>query len=196
VDTWLVLLRGINVGGKRVIPMSDLRDLFADMGFANPVTYIQSGNVVVGSSTTRTAQAASAIERRLTAAFGYDARVVIRDAAQMSRTVRGIPRDWDASDAAMRHNVIFLTEGVRAKGLIDPRSLRPEYESLSTGDGVLYWAAPFSTVNRTAMMRLSSHPSYAEMTVRNLRTTLRLHEIMQEHAGARPRSSVRGASID
>jgi uncharacterized protein (DUF1697 family) len=168
------------VGGKRVIPMSDLRGVFADMGFDDPVTYIQSGNVIVGSRRARTARTAATIERHLEEAFGYDARVVIRDASQMARIVRAIPTDWDPADAAVRHNVVFLTDGVPAKDLIDPRTLRPECESLSAGHGVLYWSAPARTVTRTAMGRLSSHPSYPEMTVRNLRTTLRLNEIMRE----------------
>jgi len=180
VETWLVLLRGINVGGNRIIPMNDLRDAFADMGYHDPVTYIQSGNVVVGSRHRRTARTASAIERSLEDAFGYDARVVVRDTPQMARVVRDIPRNWDQADGSTRHNVIFLTDAVTAKGLIDPGTLRPEFESLSVGDGVLYWSAPLGTLTRTSMVKLSAHPSYPEMTIRNLRTTLRLYEIMKE----------------
>ena len=178
--TWLILLRGINVGGQRVIPMSDLREVFTEMGFDDPVTYIQSGNVVVGSRRRRTARTAPAIERRLEEAFGYDSRIVIRDADEMARLVRGIPRGWDAADGSMRHNVIFLTDGVEAKGLVDPGTVKPELESLLVGDGVLYWSAPIRTISRTAMVRLSSHPSYREMNVRNLRTTLRLNDMMRE----------------
>jgi len=181
VETWLILLRGINVGGNRIIPMSDLRDVFADMGYHDPVTYIQSGNVVVGSRRRRTTRTAPAIERTLEDAFGYDARVVIRDTPQMAKTVRGIPKDWDLDDGSTRHDVIFLTDAVVAKGLIDPTTLKPEVESLSVGDGVLYWSAPIRTLTRTSMMRkLSTHPSYPQMTIRNLRTTLRLYEIMRE----------------
>ena len=180
MDTWLILLRGINVGGNRIIPMSDLRDVFSDMGFHDPVTYIQSGNVVVGSRRRRTTRTTSAIERRLEDAFGHDARVVIRDADEMASVVRGIPRDWDAADTGVRHNVIFLTDAVGAKGLIDPGTLKPGFESLRVGDGVLYWSAPIRTLTRTSMMKLSAHPSYPEMAIRNLRTTLRLFEIMRE----------------
>jgi uncharacterized protein (DUF1697 family) len=181
-DAWLILLRGINVGGRRVIAMGDLRTAFADMGFDDPVTYIQSGNIVVGSRRPRTARSAATIERRLEEQFGYDARVVIRDASEMARIVRGIPEDWDVGDAGTRHNVIFLTDGVRAKGLIDPATLRAEFEALVVGDGVLYWSAPAPTITRTAMVKLSAHPSYAQMTVRNLRTTLRLGEMMRDRA--------------
>jgi len=180
MDTWLVLLRGINVGGNNVIPMSELRDVFADMGFDDPVTYIQSGNVVVGSRRRRNAETTSGIEARLAEAFGYDARVVVRDTAEMSRIVRGIPKGWDPADGAMRHNVIFLTDHVAASALIDPETVKPEFESLKVGDGVLYWSAPMRTLTRTGMVKLSAHPAYREMTVRNLRTTVRLFDIMRE----------------
>ena len=182
MDTWVVLLRGINVGGRRIIPMSDLRDAFADMGFVDPVTYIQSGNVVMGSRRTRSPRATAAIERGLVDAFGYDARVVVRDTAEMAKIVRGIPKNWDPADGAMRYNVIFLADGVRAKGLIDPAKIKPDVESLAVGTGVLYWSAPMRTLTRTTMVKLSAHAAYGEMTVRNLRTTLRLYEMMRERA--------------
>ena len=93
VDTWLVLLRGINVGGNRVSRCADLRDAFAAMGFVDPVTYIQSGNVLVGSRRKKTAAAVRAIERGLSSAFGYDARVIVRDRAEMDAIVPTDPED-------------------------------------------------------------------------------------------------------
>ncbi|MBE6013559.1 MAG: DUF1697 domain-containing protein, partial [Lachnospiraceae bacterium] len=41
---YAVLFRGINVGGKNIVKMNDLKQLFFDLGFKNPETYIQSGN--------------------------------------------------------------------------------------------------------------------------------------------------------
>ena len=46
MKNYIAILRGINVGGKRVIIMSDLRDLFSELGFEDAKTYIQSGNVL------------------------------------------------------------------------------------------------------------------------------------------------------
>jgi uncharacterized protein (DUF1697 family) len=184
VETLLVLLRGINVGGNRLIAMSDLRDAFTDMGYVDPVTYIQSGNVLIGSRRPKSSRTASTIERRLSEAFGYDARVVVRDAAEVARIAREIPKSWDAEDASMRYNVMFLTDRIRADRVVDPATLAPALESLKVGDHVLYWSAPFATLTRTTMVKLSSQPSYQEMTVRSLRTTLRLARMVQERASA------------
>ena len=49
MTTWIALLRGINVGGRNVLPMRDLAATLTDAGFGNVRTYIQSGNVVFAS---------------------------------------------------------------------------------------------------------------------------------------------------
>ncbi|MDP9184338.1 MAG: DUF1697 domain-containing protein [Actinomycetota bacterium] len=180
MGTLLVLLRGINVGGRNKIPMADLRDVFADMGFSEPTTYIQSGNVVMGSRRANGPRIVTAIERALSAAFGYEARVVVRDLPQMRTVVRQIPEAWDVEDASMRYNVIFTTHGLTAKQLVAQVTPKPAVEEVHAGSQALYWSAPFATLSKTAMIKLSAHPAYSELTVRNLRTTLTLLDLMRE----------------
>jgi uncharacterized protein (DUF1697 family) len=182
MGTLLVLLRAINVGGRNKIPMHDLRDAFVEMGFADPRTYIQSGNVVVGSRRANSPKTVAAIERGLSDAFGYEARVVVRDLPQMTTVVRQIPTDWDVHDAAMRYNVIFTTHGLTAKELLREVTPKPGIEAVSAGTHALYWSAPFATLSKTAMVKMSAHPAYGELTIRNLRTTLALLELMRERA--------------
>jgi uncharacterized protein (DUF1697 family) len=179
LKTWLILLRGINVGGKNPIGMRDLREVLAGMGYQDPTTHIQSGNVIVGSRRAKGDRAVSAIERKLSDVFNYQARVVVRDFAEMRRIVRAIPRDWNVADRAMRYNVIFLSDKITPEAVVASVAPKPKIESVSTGQHVVFWSAPFDTLTRTAMIKLSSHPLYSEMTARNLRTTLKLHEIME-----------------
>jgi uncharacterized protein (DUF1697 family) len=180
VGTLLVLLRGINVGGRNKIPMTDLRDAFVDMGFSEPTTYIQSGNVIIGSRRANGRKTVSAIERGLSEAFGYEARVVVRDLPQMRTVVRQIPKDWDVNDPSMRYNVLFTTHGLTAKELLAQVTPKPSFESARAGAQALYWSAPFETLTKTAMVKLSAHPAYQELTIRNLRTTLALFERMRD----------------
>src|SRR5262245_34875274 len=49
MNSYVILLRGINVGGKNKIPMTDLKCVLKEQGFTNVTTYIQSGNVVLQS---------------------------------------------------------------------------------------------------------------------------------------------------
>jgi uncharacterized protein (DUF1697 family) len=75
---YVTLLRGINVGGKNLIKMSELKACFETLGFEDVSTYIQSGNVLF--STTRSGQAklTSLVEEALSKAFNYQSRVVVR----------------------------------------------------------------------------------------------------------------------
>jgi uncharacterized protein (DUF1697 family) len=182
MQTIVVLLRGINVGGRNKIAMKDLQRTFADLGFVDPTTFIQSGNVIAGARKANGPALVRTVERGLSDAFGYHARVVVLDVAQMKTVVRQIPKDWDVDDASMRYNVIFTTAAITPKELVKRVSPKPEIETVKAGTHAVYWSAPFETLTKTSMIKLSAHPSYGEVTIRNLRTTLKLLALMQAHA--------------
>ncbi len=179
--TIVVLLRGINVGGRNKIAMRDLQQTFADLGFEEPTTFIQSGNVVAGTRKANGPALVRTIERGLSDAFGYHARVVVLDLDQMKTVVRQIPKDWDVDDASMRYNVIFTTSALTPKELAKHVTPKPDIEAVKAGTCALYWSAPFETLTKTAMIKLSGHADYGELTIRNLRTTQKLLDLMQAH---------------
>jgi uncharacterized protein (DUF1697 family) len=181
VHTIVTLLRGINVGGRNKIPMRDLKDTFAELGFVEPVTFIQSGNVVAGSRRANGPALVRAIEGGLSDAFGYKARVVVLDLPQMRTVVRQIPKDWDVEDASMRYNVVFTTAALTPKELRRRVTPKPDIEALKAGTHAMYWSAPFETLTKTAMIKVSAHADYGELTIRNLRTTMKLLELMEAH---------------
>jgi len=179
VETWAVLLRGINVGGKAVIAMADLRDLFASMGYIEPQTYIQSGNVIVGAKARPTPRALTTMEGRLSETFAYKARVVVRTLPEMRTVIRQIPDNWDATDKTTRFYVLFPTEQVRPRDLVSSLTPKPDVEALRAGTKAVYWSAPVATLTRTSMSRFTQHPMYTEVTIRNLNTTLKVLELMR-----------------
>jgi uncharacterized protein (DUF1697 family) len=179
MQTWLVLLRGINVGGNNVIPMKDLRASFVDMGFADPQTYIQSGNILIDAPSRPTPAAVAGIEGALSSSFGYAARVVVLNTSQMRRVVDDVPADWDASNKDMRYNVLFPVAGVRPRDVLASVRPKPDVETVGAGAHAVYWSAPFATLAKTAMVKLSAHPVYKQVTVRNLNTTLKLLTLME-----------------
>ena len=69
---YLTLLRGINVAGKNLVKMADLRAAFESMGFADVETYIASGNVLFGAPRQRREALASRIESDLTRSLGTE----------------------------------------------------------------------------------------------------------------------------
>ena len=104
--TYVAMLRGINVGGHAKVAMADLRAAFAEMGFDDVQSYIQSGNVVFRSTTAATSLP-SAIEHGLDAAFGHGIKVVIRTRPQLAAVVAGNPFTGGGRDLSKLH-VTFL----------------------------------------------------------------------------------------
>ena len=62
---YIALLRGINVGGHRKVPMAELRQLMSDLGFDHVKTYIQSGNIIFNADTEDTVQLAEKIQKAI-----------------------------------------------------------------------------------------------------------------------------------
>lgn len=90
MDLKIALIRGINVTGHRKLPMAELRELCSEIGLADSVTYIQSGNVLFRSSA-----AEGSIERKIASAiadrYGYTVSVLVRDPDYLHRVVAANP---------------------------------------------------------------------------------------------------------
>ena len=67
---YFAFLRGINVGGKNIIKMEDLRQIFIDCGFSRCKTYIQSGNVLFRSKNTELKKLTKKIEAKIKEVMG------------------------------------------------------------------------------------------------------------------------------
>jgi len=76
--TYIALLRGINVGGHRQIPMAALREFLTKSGFQNVETYIQSGNVVFQSSEVNALKIEATIQKAIFSHFGFEVSVLIK----------------------------------------------------------------------------------------------------------------------
>jgi uncharacterized protein (DUF1697 family) len=103
----VLMLRGINLGPSRRVPMAELRALFADAGYEDVRTYVQSGNVVVGSDAKPAVlerEAAALIAER----FGFDVPVVVRTGRELAAVVKLNPLG-DIADNPKRYQVSFLS---------------------------------------------------------------------------------------
>jgi uncharacterized protein (DUF1697 family) len=106
---YVALLRSVNVGGHGRIAMSDLRDSFAALGYADVVTYIQTGNVLFTAASKSEKAIVAAIEERLAQDFGDSPAVLVRTVPELRRIGKASPYAKAGADPA-RHHVTFLTE--------------------------------------------------------------------------------------
>lgn len=116
----VALLRGINVGGKAVLPMKALAAIFAEAGASGVLTYIQSGNVVFeAEDSTDAAATVARVTAEVARVFGYPGRIVLRSAEEWRAAFRGNPFDGPA--AAL--HVYFLADKPDAAAV---KSLDPD----------------------------------------------------------------------
>jgi uncharacterized protein (DUF1697 family) len=175
---YVALLRGINVGGSNLISMATLSSSFNRLGYAAVRTYLNSGNVLFQAEATDPGMLEVELQAALAPDFGEPIRVMVRSAGQMSETVTRMPASWrDQSDK--KCNVIFLHHSIDSPELVGILTPKSDLEELHYAPGVLFWSAKLDGLTHSAMLKLSQLPVYQDMTVRGVRTTVQIHELLQ-----------------
>ncbi|MFI8594311.1 DUF1697 domain-containing protein [Microbacterium sp. NPDC078428] len=169
---WVVLLRGVNVGGVTV-RSAELRDLLAGLGFAAARTYLASGNARVASDLDAAALR-GLLEPALSERFGYDATVLVAPLAHVDRVVREFP--FDETDGTRQPWVLFCAdEGTRDELTGAAASLDPDVDPVRAGQGVVYWHPEKGRSTDTPFAKVVARATYrARTTNRNLRTLRRI----------------------
>jgi len=171
---YVALLRGINVGGKNLIRMADLKACFQANGFDDATTYIQSGNVIFGSAESNLSELTDRIERMLAANFDYEARVVLRSRKQMRSIVERAPTGFGDDATRYRYDVLFLKAPLTARTAMRSVLTKDGVDRAHEGSGVLYFSRVTSRATQSRLSRIASMPVYQRMTIRNWNTTTKL----------------------
>ncbi len=91
MPNYAALLRGVNVGGRNLVPMADLRAAFASIGYGDARTYLQSGNVVLSAAARNEAALRRSIEHGLAEQLARPFVVLLRTHAELEAVVAGNP---------------------------------------------------------------------------------------------------------
>ena len=91
MKTYIVLLRGINVGGHKKVLMAELRELLSNSGFKNVRTYIQSGNVILESSEDSSKTIEDIIHKAINAHFGFEVPVLVSTRQELQAVFDNCP---------------------------------------------------------------------------------------------------------
>jgi uncharacterized protein (DUF1697 family) len=179
VTRYLVLLRGINVGGKNKVPMAPLRALLGELGHTDVVSYIASGNVVLTSD--RSAAAIKReIEEELPKAFRPDSELVavrVMTHAQLRAVVRDRPKGFGDHPETYHSDAVFLMDidARTAMTVFDPR---PGVDRVWPGKGVIYSERLSAQRTKSRLGKIVGTAPYKSMTIRSWATTLALLELM------------------
>lgn len=102
------LLRGVNVGGHRKLPMADLRGVVESLGYGDVATYLQSGNVVLTASHDDGARLERELEHAIAEAFSIDTRVLARTGDDLASVITSNPFPDAVEEPKLLH-VAFLS---------------------------------------------------------------------------------------
>jgi uncharacterized protein (DUF1697 family) len=180
MTTYVCLLRAVNVGGNRKLPMADLRSLLASLGLADPATYLQSGNAVFRSDQDPTGLSV-AIESAIEDTFGFASAVLLLSGAILAEVVAANPYVQGVETDISLLYATFLREiAAPAKEtalLAATRHVGLGTDEFSLGDGVVYLRLP-GGYGRTKLSNAFFERSLGvTATTRNWRTVLALAEL-------------------
>jgi uncharacterized protein (DUF1697 family) len=180
VTSYLVLLRGINVGGKNKVPMARLRTMLEELGYSDVSTYIASGNILLRSD--RSASAIKrAIEDALPRTFRLDSEliaVLVLSHAQLRAVVEHKPKGFGEQPGRFHSDAIFLI-GIDAAEAMDVFDPREGVDRVWPGDGVIYSQRLSAERTKSRLNRIMGSPAYRTMTIRSWATTTALLELME-----------------
>ena len=179
MNRYLVLLRGINVGGKNIIKMADLKASFEEMGFSNVQTYIQSGNVLIESAEKDKDPLAARIESELSRRFNFQARVVVVSQKELAAIIKAAPEGFGQDDVNFRYDVIFLKEPLTPKEAMQSVKIREGVDTAHAGKQALYFSRLISRASQSYLTKIIGLPVYQNMTIRNWNTTTKLLALME-----------------
>lgn len=176
---YIALLRGVNVGGKNKVAMSDLRACFESLGFESVTTYINSGNVVFDSPQKSTAELVELCEDAIEKQFGFHVACAVVAATELFEALQNAPKWWsDGSDA--KHNAFFVIAPKKAEEIIaEIGEAKQEYERVAAHHPIIVWSAPIKTFSRTRYSKIVGTKTYQSVTIRNASTTCKLAELCQ-----------------
>jgi uncharacterized protein (DUF1697 family) len=170
MKTYIVILRGINVSGKNILPMAALREMLSSLQFENIQTYIQSGNIVLNSELSKE-EVIGKVKRGIASKFGYDVPVLARTIDEWKNAITNNPYPTE------NHKIVsftFLNE-VPVKTTIEVNITNDDVYTVVNDMVYMYCPDGFGKTKLTN--NLFEKKLKVTATSRNFRTTMKLLEM-------------------
>jgi uncharacterized protein (DUF1697 family) len=180
---FVALLRGINVGKAKRIPMGDLRALFADLGYSDIATLLNSGNVVFQTAGGVATKHAKEIATAIAAHFEVDVPVIVKSAKELSAIVAENPIKAETSE----HSRLLVAFTQNAKGLSDLKAIEslvvpPECFKVGKSAAYLYCARGILASQAAVALLGKTAKAGNAATSRNWATVLKLETLVRERS--------------
>jgi uncharacterized protein (DUF1697 family) len=180
MPTYVVLLRGVNVGKAKRVPMADFRQLLLGLGCTHATTLLNSGNAVVQHPRVASPTLAGRIAAALVDRFGFEVPVIVKSGTEFAQVVAGNPLTFDEAD----HARLLVALGQRPESLAPLAGLAPLLappERLQIREHAAYLHCAAGILQSQAATALLG-PRGRAITTRNWATVLKLLALV--NAGA------------
>jgi uncharacterized protein (DUF1697 family) len=178
METYISMLRGINVNGKNIIKMDALKKLFEDLNFQKVSTYVQSGNVVFGAIQTDVKKLEDVIHSQIISEFGLDVPVIVLTIQTLKLIIDQNPFVKE-KDKAFLH-FTFLSESIINfnKELVE--SKKTNEEDICIIENVVYLYCPNGYGKSKLSNTFLENKLKVTATTRNWKTTTELLRIAEQ----------------
>ena len=176
--TYIALFRGINVGGNRQLPMSEVRGLLEKHGCVDVRTYVQSGNAIFRSAVANPADLATRVTAAVAKTRGFEPRVLVLTRGELERAAAGNPFPQADGNPTSLH-LFFLTERPKKPDLQSLESLKAPTENFALKDRTFYLHTP-DGFGKSKLATRAERLLGVEATARNWRTVTTLIEMARQ----------------
>jgi uncharacterized protein (DUF1697 family) len=168
MNLWIAFLRGINVGGRHIVPMRELKNSLAGMGCGDVCSYIQSGNLVFRHKEADAVRLAAKISTLVAQEYGFEPKVLLLDPGELQNAISANPFP-EATCDPKSVLLFFLAEIPHSPELDGVRLDQSVDEAFHLEDRVFYLYAPGGIGRSKLATRVERHLQVTA-TARNLRT--------------------------
>lgn len=178
-NRYIILLKGINVGGKNIIKMGEFKLKLEELGYSSVKTYIQSGNIIISSEESNFEVIESSISSMLYKDFCIETPVLIKDLDSFKRTIADNPFKELEVEPKLIH-FIFLKNEISTESYSsieeELNSIKSDSEKFQIGSDVIYLYAP-DGIGRSKFILKVERVVNSIVTVRNLRTVSKIIDL-------------------
>lgn len=168
MNTYIALFRGINVGGKNLLPMRELVPLFEALGMRNVRTYIQSGNVVFEGEDVHAAKLSDQIGAAVRKSHGFAPHLIILESEELTEAIASNPYPEAESDPRTLH-LTFLSSVPESPDLEALESIKRDSERFML-DGKVFYLHALEGVGRSKLASRIEKSLGVAGTARNWRS--------------------------
>lgn len=173
-QTYVALLRGINVGGHKKVPMAELKKAFEKAGFTHVRTLLNTGNVVFESTAANSDELLKTISAMLEATFTFSIPVILRPLSEIREIISANPFKEINVTPQTRLYVTFLADPPKNSIAIPYTSPDASFKILSILNDTVFSVLDLSKTQTVDTMRILEKESGKNITTRNWNTVVKI----------------------